>query len=136
MIKSSENYELKREKQGRRKIADLVTFKDGRKAYMKLFSQSEFYRDGEKSLSKALRNEQCYLWMESHKLMELMFSGVEYVGFEERYTGDVYLTRLSTFRSPTTSKQVRIGARDVRAVVLKHFRVRKGDKKLKLPIQM
>jgi len=135
LIKGSENYSIQREKKGRRKLGDLLTFSNGKKVYIKPFSQGDFYRGDEKSVSAALRKDKCHLWMESHKVMELKFGGVEFIGFEERNTGDIYLTHLSTFRSSVKSMPVRIGTRDVRAVALKHFHVRLGNKKIKLPQQ-
>lgn len=135
MIKKSDNYEMSPRKQGRRRVGDLVSFEGDKKAYIKLFSQRDIFRDGEKTISTALRKGKGCLWMETHELMELKFSDVEYVGFQERNIGDIYLTRLSTFFSGKTSKSVRVGARDVKAVPLNVFHVRYGTGKLKLPTQ-
>ncbi|NQZ54726.1 MAG: hypothetical protein HRT93_10820 [Piscirickettsiaceae bacterium] len=127
MFNNLEKYEVETKRKGRRIIGDLLTFEDGTKVYITALRLAEIDRDGEKTISEAMRKGTASWWIEIGQLSTLEMDDVKMVGVRVKGTNDLYLTRMSDFQDYSKTRTVRRGYKDVKCLPLKFFRKRNAE---------
>lgn len=130
MFKNSEEYQVETKRKGRRVIGDLLTFKNGKKAYIYLQSLSDIYKDGEKSISAAMRLGTACWAIDQSELMMLEMEGVSIVGIRVRSSDDVYMIDIKSFSDYSIRKSARLGRRSVICIPMSKFKKREGKLKI------
>lgn len=127
MFKNTDKYEVETKRKGRRIVGDLLTFKDGKKVYMTALRLADMYRDGERTISEAIRKGTACWWLEVSELTSLEFDDVIAVGVRVKGSDDLYLAKMSDFTDYNKTSTVRMGTKEVKCLPLQYFTKREGE---------
>lgn len=115
---------------GKRSFCAIYELPDGRQAFLAHMKIAQIWRDGELSISDAIRNGTAAWPIDDDVLLKIRAKGVLMAGVYVRETGDIHLARTADFfdREKVTTRNFRGYTR--RCLPLRYFRRRAGRIKL------
>lgn len=96
-IKKPKLKALRHYKVGKRIRGSVYALPDGREVYLAKRVSNDFFRNGEKTVSDALRKGKAAWAIDVDHLIQFRLEGIQFVGVHCTDTDDVYLTTLDVF---------------------------------------
>lgn len=108
----------------------IITTPSGARCFLAIKRIADVFRNGEQSISHAIRSQQAYWSIEEGLLMDMRGRGIQIVGVLVRETSDIYLTHLMNFFGPKVARLSHPWVRgNERYMEFQHFRLKQGAAK-------